>query len=323
MKAQPPLPKPGFFIVGAPKCGTTAMANYLNQHPQIFMPIVKEPDFFGSDLRGVRYTNDLNTYLKLFAAGHDKLCGEGSTAYLISTCAAREIYEFNPEAKIIILIRNPVDMLYSLHNQMVFSGGENIEDFRLALAAEPDRKQGNRIPHICAQPEALFYTENAYLSVQIQRYLEVFGWEQVHIIVFDDLKDDTARVYRRTLEFLGVDPTFQADFKVVNSSKYIRSKALRFFFSNPLLRDIRKPLLANIPLYLRRSISFKIKEMNTRYQARPPMDALLQRQLQQEFADEVRQLSALIGRDLSHWANPDTPNQVLSQAEREQEERIV
>ncbi|NJL34400.1 MAG: sulfotransferase domain-containing protein [Chloroflexaceae bacterium] len=135
--------KPDFFIVGAPKCGTTAMTDYLNQHPDVFVPVVKEPDFFGSDLTGRRYTTNLHTYLALFEPGRGKLCGEGSTAYIISKQAAQEIYNFNPEAKIIIMIRNPVDMLYSLHNQVVYTGDESIHDFALALAAEPNASRVN------------------------------------------------------------------------------------------------------------------------------------------------------------------------------------
>jgi len=140
---------PDFFIVGAPKCGTTAMSDYLRQHPEIYMPQRKEPHFFGSDLDAPYpyFIRDKEQYFSLFAEAKDeKRVGEASVWYLYSKRAAFEIKEFCPTASIIIMLRNPVDMIYSLHSQRLFTGNEDIPDFEEALEAEEDRKRGLRIP---------------------------------------------------------------------------------------------------------------------------------------------------------------------------------
>ena len=116
--------KPDFFVVGAPKCGTTAICAYLGQHPEVFIPRIKEINFFGSDLTGLRSARNLNEYLAFFEPGDGKCCGEGSTWYLFSKTAASEIHRHNPSAKIIIMLRDPVEAMYSLHNQLLYNGNE-------------------------------------------------------------------------------------------------------------------------------------------------------------------------------------------------------
>ena len=112
--------KPNLFIVGAPKCGTTFLYHYLKQHPEIYFPDFKEPHFFGSDLirKNGAYDLSLNNYKSLFNSDK-KIIGEASTFYIFSKNAAKEIYDFNPDAKIIIMLRNLVDLAYSLHSQLL------------------------------------------------------------------------------------------------------------------------------------------------------------------------------------------------------------
>lgn len=142
-RLPPQSPKPDFFIAGAPKCGTIAMCAYLAQNPNIFIPRNTEPNFFASDLTGKRTIRTEAEYLNLFRDGGGKLCGEGSTWYLFSKRAAKEIYDFNPDAKIIIMLREPVEFLRSLHNQLLFDGNEDIEDFQEALRAEQSAGREN------------------------------------------------------------------------------------------------------------------------------------------------------------------------------------
>src|SRR3989339_415720 len=135
--------KPDFFIVGAPKSGTTAMCTYLKQHPEIFMPEKKESHFFGTDLNSPRFIRDKKIYLSLFSKAKDeRRVGESSVWYLYSKKAASEIKEFSPSASIIIMLRNPVDMLYSQHSQFLYNGNEDIACFEEALNAEQDRRRG-------------------------------------------------------------------------------------------------------------------------------------------------------------------------------------
>src|SRR6476619_5970862 len=115
---------PNLFIVGAPKCGTTAWVEYLRTHPDIFFPVIKEPHYFSPDIPKPKGFNNFPTedrYLALFAqSGDAPIVGEGSVRYLQSQEAARNIREFNCDAKIIIFVRDQQDYLPSLHNQLVF-----------------------------------------------------------------------------------------------------------------------------------------------------------------------------------------------------------
>ncbi len=299
------MKKPDFFIVGAPKSGTTSMCEYLNKHPQIFIPEIKEPNFFGSDLTGIRNFSTIEEYLDLFKGNEDLLCGEGSTWYLFSKTAAQQIYNYNPEAKIIIMLREPVSLLYSLHSQMLYDGfNEDIEDFKSAIKAENDRKNGNRIPKKCKRKEALFYSEVVKFTEQVERYFHVFGRKKVHVIIFDDFKNQTSKVYKETLDFLGVNSNFRPEFKIINANKKVRSKVLRNFLQTPP-PIIKKTAKVVLPSLFRKFLSYNLKKMNTKYVPRPPMDPDLRKQLQEKFKPEIENLSKLLGRDLSHWFKND------------------
>lgn len=295
------LKKPDFFIVGAPKCGTTAMNDYLRQHPEIFIPDAKELHFFGSDLNFRRQRITLEQYLSYFSGvQNEKRIGESSVWYLYSKVAATEIKEFCPSARIIIMLRNPVDMLYSLHSQHLFNGREDIEDFGDAMEAEVDRKNGIRIPKGKFLIEGLFYREVAKYTTQVQRYLNIFGKEKVHIIIFDDFKNNTDDVFRETLRFLEVDESFQPDFRVINPNKRLCSKALKELIQEPpwTVRGLVKTLL---PRQFRRKLQKSLMRLNVRYERRQPMDPELRRKLQAEFVQEIKQLSILLGRNLICW----------------------
>ena len=137
---------PDFYLVGAPKCGTTALYDFLSQHPQIFLPRTKELLHFASDLSyPTRLSED--EFLAHFADRQgEQRAGTAHTAYLQSKRAAREIKSKRPDADIIIMLRNPVDMLHSWHSELLYETIEDIEDFEAALDAEPARRRGERIP---------------------------------------------------------------------------------------------------------------------------------------------------------------------------------
>jgi len=294
--------RPDTFIVGTFKAGTSTMWRELDQHPQIFMSEVKEPMYFGQDLsaRYRRMTTD--EYLALFKdAREDQRAGEASPWYLYSTSSAREIKEFSPEARIIIMLRNPVDVMYSQHSQLVFNLREDLTDFGEALAAEEDRAAGHRIPADALRPEALLYRRSVRFPEQVARYLESFGREGVHFIVFDDLATGPAGVYRSTLEFLGVDSTFTIDHTVENANKAPRSKLLqRLMFAPPRPFRSMYGRLRGMPVMHR--LRDRIARSNVESVKRQAMEPELRRQLTEEFAPQVKELGDLIGRDLSAWS---------------------
>ena len=300
--------KPDFFIVGAPRCGTTTLYSWLKQHPEVFMPDKKEPRFFCSDLDSGSerdsffFMRDEAAYLSLFrSADKVKRVGEASPLYLYSDVAARRIKEFCGSVSIIILLRNPVDMLYSHHSKRCYNGDEDITDFGAALAAENDRKKGLRLPKNAANLKGLFYRDFVKFSAQVQRYLDVFGRENVRIILFDDLKNEPRRIYHETLAFLGIHRSFTPEFRIANQNKQPRSNILKSIVRNPSgpLRNIARTLL---PDTSRRKFATYLARHNQKFVPRHPMDPQLRKKLIKEFEPDVRALSQLLGRDLSHWS---------------------
>jgi hypothetical protein len=294
---------PDFFIAGAPKCGTTAMHRYLNQHPEIFMS-EKELHFFGSDLVFTSARLQREDYLHHFlSAGAEKRIGEAAVWYLYSQRAAAEIKEFCPSARIVIMLRNPVDAMYSLYCQRVYNGNENLKSFEMALAAEYNRKRGTSLPPNPANLMGCFYRDAVKFTRQVQRYFVNFGRENVHIIIFDDLEKDVAGVYQRCCEFLGVDHRFKPDFPVVNARPRARSAFVRDFLHHPP-RSLHW-LAPALMLRRNRHGGYKgwLKRLNTSHTKIPSLQAQLRRKLQEEFRPEVHQLSNLLGRDLTYWSN--------------------
>ena len=295
--------KPDFFIVGASRCGTTSMKTYLEKHPEIFMAPGREPHFFGTDLYLPSYIRDERTYLSLFAkAINEKRVGEKSIRYLSSKRAAAEIKEFQPSASIIIMLRNPVEMIYSLHNLLFNRGIEDLDDFKAALEAEEDRKRGLRLPMGLDSRVnwRVFYRDRARYTQQVNRFLNTFGREKVHIIIFDDFVSQTAEVYRETLRFLMVNSDFQTHFQKTNPGGRMLSRRLYTFMTHPP-QLVHSFVQAAMPYSLIKRAIWGLTNLNSRYFARPPINPEFKRQLQEEFLPEVEQLSKLLGRDFTHW----------------------
>jgi len=294
--------KPDFFIVGAAKCGTTAMNDYLGQHPEIFVPDLKEIHFFGQDLdmRLARERDTLDAYLARFEGAEGcKRAGEASVWYVYSRTAAQEIKVFDPDARIIIMLRDPVEFMYSQHSQAMHNalGDEDILDFGEALAAEEDRVRGRRIPPQTTMPDQVFYRRIARFTEQVQRYFDLFPREHIHVIVFDDFKADNLATVQGVYRFLGVEPDFEPETPIINPNKTYRSWAVR-----KLQQRIPSKAKHLVPSGLRQKASDAIYALNRVYEPRKAMDATLRRELQREFAPEVAALGDLIGRDLSHWS---------------------
>jgi hypothetical protein len=293
--------RPTFFIVGAPKSGTTSMHRSLRRHPQVFMPERKEPHYFCPDLFSPRYTHDEGAYLALFTPGAGQAAvGEASVYYLYSREAARRIQTFAPDAKIVIMLRNPVDMIYSLHSQRLYSGHEELEDFEAALAAEPARRAGRQLPPNPYPIPCLFYREIGKYAVQVERYLDVFPSDQVHVIIFEDFVRDTPGAFAGLCRFLDITPGVPPAVGLANPNKHVRSRRLRAWLKfSPMMQTLAR---RSVPRPLRRRLGGWLFALNTNYEPRRPMRADLRAQLQDEFAPDVVRLSALLGRDLTYWS---------------------
>jgi hypothetical protein len=196
------------------------------------------------------------------------------------------------------LLRNPIDVVHSWHSELVYETIEDIQSFEAAIAAEPDRMRGLRIPSNARNSylESLFYTDVASFSNQVRRYFDVFGREHVHVILHDDLVAAPTLAYQDALVFLGVDATFVPDFAIRNANKVVKNRLLqRLYFrtSMPGHAAVRKLL----PSRLRR----KLLSMNVRESARREMAPELRARLQRTFRTDVARLSIMLDRDLSSW----------------------
>jgi len=300
--------KPDLFLVGAPKCGTTAMYEYLNRHPDIFMCPVKEPEYFSRD-PGHEAARSLEEYLALFdGVTEETRIGEASVGYLSSLDAPGRIRTFNPDSRILVMLRNPVDMMYSLHGQLVYNGDEDVLDFERALALEDRRARGLCLPVGGRLPTWVRYRSMASYTGQVRRYLEAFGREAVQVVIFDDFARDAGAVYADVLSFLGVNRAVdRPTFDVVNPHKQVRSRFVRRLLREPpgIVRWLARAALTDRS---RRKLARRVKGLNRRHTPRVPMRPGLRRRLQDEFAPEVERLGGLLGRDLSAWTRGDNPS---------------
>jgi hypothetical protein len=306
MKTEKEIKKPEFFIIGAPKCGTTALSVYLSEHPDIYFSNYKEPNFFNTDFsEKQRIFKDETNYLKKCFPNSNKkqIAGEGTVLYLYSTEAVPNILHFQPNARFIVMLRNPVDLAFSWHSHHLrWKINEDVEDFKTAWNLQDTRKNGKNIPSTCRDPKLIFYKDIALLGEQMKRLLSLVKHEQIKVILYDDFKTNTAEVYRSTLAFLGVKDDNRQSFPIVNSNmKYSNislAKSIHLLNRHTLwIARIKQKL--GIPKNY--SISRLINRHNTQIVKRPSLDMDFRKELIQEFKSDIQLLESLTQRDLSTW----------------------
>lgn len=295
---------PNFFIVGAPKCGTTALYEYLQGHPKIFMPWIKEPHYFAEDFPQFRLVKPLDQYMGLFQKSTSEYLavGEASVWYLYSSVAISNIYQFNKNAKIIVLVRNPIDMIYSLHFQALYTYDEDEKDFETAWKLQSLRKRGINIPKTCREPAILQYLQVGKLGEQIERLLKIFSSEQVKVICLEDLKTSANAVYEDVLSFLGVPSDGRLDFPHINVSKAHKYGWLGYITQRPpypwrYIADSLKKIIG----IERIGVLNKIRQLNARKESRKPLSPDFRAELANEFREDIEKLSRILDKDLSSW----------------------
>ena len=283
----------------------------------------KEMHFFGNDLRFAPhfYRRAEREYLAEFAATHGQCrVGEASVWYLFSESAAAEIKAFNPAARILVLLREPVELMYSLFNFFRFDGNEPLATFPAALQAEADRRAGRRLGRQTYFAPGLVYRGVPRFTQQLQRYFKVFGRERVRVLLYEDLAANPAAVYREVLEFLGVDSRHTLpEFERVNPAKTVKSRALRAVLNDPAVRSTLltiRPALPRPFFYALHRVERLLNRFNSSVAKPPLLDPELKARLRREFAPEARQLGELIGRDLTHWSGEVAQVQVPAAAMR-------
>lgn len=301
------MKKPDFFVVGAPKCGTTSLCNYLDEHPDIYLSKPKEPGFFCSDCKSSNDIEDLESYLMLFEGREKFICGEGSTWYLFSERAPIDIKSFNCDAKIIIMIREPVSAMYSLHSENLHWNIEDQENFEYALSLETIRKQGKHVPRNCPRPAALYYRDIYSYYSQVKRYFDIFGESNIKVILFDDFKQYPEMIYKDVLEFLNVDSNHKAQFRVYNSNTRIKNLTLYKYFQHPpkWIFAFSNLITPKFLISLKRKVGWTFiksaKSLLAKEGARPPLDLSLQYEIQKDMREDISNLGKLINKNLDPW----------------------
>jgi hypothetical protein len=284
----------------------------LRAHPQVFMPELKEPWFFATDMRprfqparSGAVPETLASYTALFeAAAPDQVVGEASSSYLRSEHAATGIAGLRADARIVAILREPASFLRSLHQQMLRDHIETEQDLRTAIALEPLRREGQKIPRRSHLPQMLLYSNHVRYVEQLRRYHEAFGREQVLVLIYDDFRADNEDTLRRVQRFLGVrdDVPVQA-LDANTTSKRMRSQQLDDLVNalsvgrGPISRTLKAGVKALAPSDLR-SKALRATRRNVIYGKPYAPDEQLMRELRVRFKGEVESLGAYLDRDL-------------------------
>jgi len=294
---------PDFLIIGAAKSGTTSLFYQLRDHPEIFCPPVKELNFFSQGDEGLRpgsgpgdpqatiWVDSVDSYVGQFQEKQEhQVAGEASVSYLYSPVSARNIKQIVPNARLIMVLRDPVERAWSNYCHMVRDGRESL-DFKEALSQEDER--------IEADWEFSWHYKNLGLyGGQLSRFLDHFPRERLKVFLFRELKADTAGVVQRIFRFLGVDPAYETEVQ----NRHNRSGAVR---SQLLARLINRPnVLTNvvrkvIPLSIGHRIMETLRTLNM--EGKPSMPLETRSQLENFYAADIERTERLLDIDLSHW----------------------
>ena len=315
---------PNFFIIGAAKSGTTSLHEYLAQHPQIYMSFPKELNFFSfldstpsfcgppcepgnpvlrDRLRREMYDLSITTwpdYRKVFSrVRSEQGIGESSVSYLYFPQAAERIRRSVPDARLIAILRNPVDRAYSKYRHLRRDGAEPLVQFEQALAAEPARMQANWSP-------AWFYVDRGFYHRQLKRYYEIFDRRQIHVVLYDEFTRRPAETLQGIFRFLEVDANFAADLSqkhnVFEEGSVPANMALYDFVARPnwFSTTARAVLPTKFLIHLRPIVKKVITKKSSGLEISPLTDQTRQ-SLQRVFREDILLLQDLIQKDLSEW----------------------
>lgn len=301
---------PNFFLIGAARSGSTALFDYLGQHPEVFTSDPKEPHFFALEgtrpaFRGPgdeeminrRSVTDPDAYRALFRGSDGaRAAGEGSVSYLYSPRAPGRIRRAVPDARLVCILRNPAERAYSAFRYLRARTYEPIPDFREALDREEERIEAgwHHIWH---------YRRMGRYAEQLRRWYRIFDPEQIRVYRFEDFVRDPESLLRDCFEFLGVDPSFRPSRTPVTvpSGEPLSGVLQRFLLESPPLKEALKRL---IPGEIRRWLAGRIRKANLK---KEPMDPAIRSELLEDYREGIRALEELTGRSFTEWLASGTP----------------
>ena len=285
--------KVDFFIVGAPKAGTTSLYHYLNEHLEIEMSSQKEPDYFSNEALkrqrmyyGKNRIDSLVKYHGLFTNKDVKLRGEASVSYLFYDDVPQKIKDYNQNSKIIIMLRNPIDRAFSHY----------LMDYRLGLVSDSfesiiKKKSKHKNAHLFYQQ----YIDVSEYARQVSGYLDVFDKENILFIDYEDFKNDVSAVVNDTYIFLGVNDDFQPNLKKKHNTYTMpKNRIIRFIYSFVLFRKFLTNIVPKAFVKWIRNLLFKSDK-------KPTLSNDIRKFLASYFKDDVDDLSAMLNKSYSKW----------------------
>lgn len=291
--------RPNLFILGAPKCGTTAWHHYLGQHSDIAFSAAKEPHYFCEDFQGFRWAKTEAEYLKLFdGLPSSAYVGEASVMYLYSKVAVEKIKQFAPDAKLIVFVRSPEDFFVSYHSQILLSFDEDIVDPEAAWEMQDRRMAGEAIPTSCREAKFLQYREVCKFGEQLQRLYSVFPREQVKVIVFDQWIENPRGTYLEVMKFLGLPDDGFEDFKPINTKRHNRFRWLGKLVRRPPQSLLRTSKFIRQLFGLQRlGVARRIRQFNERKKNRhAEISQTFREKMKADLEEDQRLLESLLGK---------------------------
>lgn len=300
--------KRGVYLVGAPRCGTTAFSKVLARNPQICFSKPKENHFFIRAAPTLSAEEMSHTYLQRYFPGlneNHRAIAEGSVSYLYSPEAIKRIIELDPNGRFIVMVRNPIDMIYSYHARLLFTMDEDVTDFETAWNLQEARSYGKYIPKRCRDPRLLQYAGVGRLGEHVETLFKTAGRERCFVIVFDDFVKDPITVYKAALEFIDIDYDGQTKIAKKNQNRGYKSRFLQQFVMNPpkfivKFMEKREHLGLDQFAYLR-AIRRRLKKINKVEIKRDPLSESMRQKLHAAFADDIEKLGRLLNRNFEHW----------------------
>ena len=288
---------PNFFIIGAPKCGTTSLSVYLSEHPEVVMSHPKEPHYFSTDIENGRMTDELK-YLTCFVQEKPPIAvGEASTLYLYSKYAIQNILEFNPNAKFIVMLRKPIDIVLSFHQVALNYFGETETNIETAWDLQIVRQNGKQIPKGCPDPQLLMYGEIAKLGAQVKRLTNQVKPDQIKFIYFDEFVNKTDKVYCSVLEFLKVNKNHTPSFENHNPTRPIKFNKLTKIVNQAV------GLKKTVGIKKEFGVAKKIHTVNVKGGSLKQMSRTLKTKMNLYFEKDIQLLSDLMNKNISDWSN--------------------
>ena len=310
-------PPPDFIIAGAPKCGTTAIWAALKDHPEVYFSSTwKEPHYYAFDYPGRREVTTLKDYERLYQdASLGQMRGDASVYYVSSDQAIPAILQSRPDVKVVVSIRNPVEMFVSWHNELVKALDEDEPDLLRAWVLQNERAQGHRIPRLCKVPASLQYKHMCSLGAQLQRLREILPQSQLLVLLHQDMLARPRETYQHLVRFLGIADQGLQEFPRENSfakfdSVYI-AKLIQIAVGNPIMRTFRAKFKASLNDHGIHPVGWLVKHYRKPI-PKPVLTPEFRQNLIAEFSDDIGLIEELLGRDLSDWRMKE-PGIVTSQ----------